>query len=100
MKVSLGSTDTVAVYSNKIMCGWDFCISKGKAAKVKKRNIFTDLKVCNFFSAVCVTMCSRWVTIMGNDMQRVDVNLEQTQLKLNFTWKISVESFLSIVVMV
>ncbi|XP_078317211.1 transmembrane channel-like protein 7 isoform X3 [Crassostrea virginica] len=44
VKVSLGSAETVAVYSNKIFSGWDFCINRYRAAKVKRKNIFTDIQ--------------------------------------------------------
>lgn len=45
VKVSLGSAETMAVYSNMIFSGWDFCINQRKAAKVKRKNIFTDIQV-------------------------------------------------------
>lgn len=45
VKVSLGSAETMAVYSNKIFSAWDFCINKSRAAKVKRKNIFTDIQV-------------------------------------------------------
>lgn len=44
VKVSLGSAETMAVYSNMIFSGWDFCINQRKAAKVKRKNIFTDIQ--------------------------------------------------------
>ncbi|XP_011438141.3 transmembrane channel-like protein 7 isoform X1 [Magallana gigas] len=44
VKVSLGSAETMAVYSNMIFSGWDFCINQRRAAKVKRKNIFTDIQ--------------------------------------------------------
>ncbi|XP_069122846.1 transmembrane channel-like protein 7 isoform X2 [Argopecten irradians] len=35
---------TMAMYSNKVLTGWDFCISQAKAAKTKHSNISGELK--------------------------------------------------------
>ncbi|KAL3876100.1 hypothetical protein ACJMK2_033978 [Sinanodonta woodiana] len=44
IKGTFGMEKSVAMFVNKVFCGWDYCIRNKKAAKVKKKSLLTDFR--------------------------------------------------------